>query len=92
MSTLIHITEDGMQFLNLNRKRRVLIEKKEKTDEVKEKVLEILDRISHGNKVFSSYFEWKFRDGKNVLEIMLSKRFIGEERWTPPPIYRITPT
>lgn len=97
--SLIYITEGGMHYLNISQKRRVIVEKKRKlnrADEIflklDEEMLEILDKISHGDKVFSAYYSeiphWRY--GRNALDAMLRRGLVKEEMWSPPPVYTIT--
>ena len=100
MSDLIYITEDGIHYLNISQKRQVRIEKKimltkdyEKRLKREREMLEILDRISDGKKVFSEYFtdmpHWHY--GADAVISMLRLGLIKQERWNPPTVYRITP-
>lgn len=96
---LIQITGTGIHYLNVSQKRCVIFEKTRKLSrsdkklfDVNEQMLEILDKISHGRKVFKTYFtdapHW--RHGKDAVNYMLNLGLISQELWSPPPVYKIT--
>ena len=86
----LQITGKGMSFLNGASKRKVLIEKTKKLDEVdvvfeeiNSQMLFVLDRMKDGTKRFRTAFKkdeerWNVPEGTTVIDIMLSYEFLKE--------------